>query len=148
VGDKVLASGVPVTHLLFLEKQLTDLATIVGNAPTLDAAEVWQWDEAAGMHRTAPVMTQSTRKVQQPIVLYPATEKHPAQTQLITEDVVAGNWEMTKFSGAMPGTQKKAMLERIDLLRRAIKEAREEANLIDAEPVRLGAKVFDYILGQ
>jgi hypothetical protein len=35
-------------------------------------------------------------------VLYDATEHHPAQTQLISEDVIVGWWETVKHSGAIP----------------------------------------------
>src|SRR3990167_5324651 len=88
-GKKVL-EGVPVTHLLFLEKQLVDLRTFFGNLPELDDVDSWQRDEASGVYKTEPISTHRTRKVQKPIVLYDATKEHPAQTQLITEDVLAG----------------------------------------------------------
>src|SRR4029079_13612726 len=44
-GRKIL-SGVPVTHLLFLEKQLVDLHTFVNKLPTLDPAERWEFNHA------------------------------------------------------------------------------------------------------
>src|SRR5688572_15543780 len=47
VDDRVLLSDVPVTYLLFLEKQLTDLHTFVKKLPTLDAAESWSFNESA-----------------------------------------------------------------------------------------------------
>lgn len=85
--------------------------------------------------------------MQKPIVLYAATPEHPAQTQLITEDVLAGYWSTVKQSGAMPATEKLALLERIDKLLRAVKDAREAANMIDEVKVPdVGAAIFNYLL--
>jgi hypothetical protein len=95
-GMPILTS-VPVTYLLFLEKQFNDLYTIVSKFPTLDPAEVWSYDENSDLNRTEPTLTTRTKKVQKPLVMYPATDKHPAQTQLIVEDVSVGTWEAVRF---------------------------------------------------
>ena len=128
VNGTVLATAVPVTFLLFLEKQLTDLRTFAGSVPTLDITEDWLVDPNTGMYKTAPVQTHRTKKVQRALVLYPATPEHPAQTQLITEDVVAGYWATIKYSGAMPLPQQQDLVARIETLLRAVKAAREAAN--------------------
>src|SRR5262249_23174404 len=47
VDGKVLLSSVPVTYLLFLEKQLVDLHTFIKKLPVLDASESWSFDSAA-----------------------------------------------------------------------------------------------------
>ena len=100
VDGKPLLEDVPATYLLFLEKQLSDLRTFIDKMVELDAGEDWLEDPSTGMYRTEAIKTQRTKKVQRPIVLYDATEHHPAQTQLITEDVVAGYWNTVKYSGA------------------------------------------------
>src|SRR5437868_3610172 len=41
VDGQVLLRGAPVTHLLFLEKQLVDLRTFIETLPVLDTAEDW-----------------------------------------------------------------------------------------------------------
>ncbi len=148
VDGAVLVPHAPVTYLLFLEKQLTDLHTFVGALPVLDPAEAWTLDANSNLYRTAPSQTTRTRKVQKPIVLYPATPEHPAQTQLITEDVNVGTWEQVKLSGAVPEPQRKAMLERVEKLQRAVKFAREEANGADVEAKQIGDVVFNWLLGQ
>lgn len=146
VDGKTLITGAPVSFLLFLEKQLTDIRTFVGNIPVLDAAESWAKDENSGLYKTDPVLTHRTRKIQKPIVLYPATVEHPAQTQIITEDVIAGFWSQVKQSGAMPKPVKLATLERIEKLLRAVKEARESANIQDeSKAPPIGAAVFGYL---
>ena len=147
VDGETLLKGVPATYLLFLEKQLSDLQTFFAKMTELDASEDWQQDPSSGLHKTEPTRTQRTQKVQRPIVLYDATEHHPAQTQLITEDVVVGSWNTVKFSGAIPTPQKKAIVERIEKLAKAVKFAREEANTQEVERKHLGKEVFDYLFG-
>jgi hypothetical protein len=128
VAGVAMTTALPVTYLLFLEKQLTDLRTLVAHVPVLEIAEDWHVDLATGLYRTEPVLTHRTKKVQRPLVLYPATPEHPAQTQLITEDVLAGYWSTIKYSGALPLQAKEALAARIEAAVRAVKEAREEAN--------------------
>src|ERR1051326_5322425 len=43
VDDETVLSGVPVTFLLFLEKQLTDVRTMIDRLPILDSAENWEY---------------------------------------------------------------------------------------------------------
>lgn len=143
-GEKFL-ENVPVTYLLFLEKELNDLHTFVSKIVELDAAEQWTLDPNSGLFRSEPVKTTRTKKTQKPIVLYPATPEHPAQTQLTTEDVVIGHWTTIKFSGALPRPDKKKMLEKIRTLQDAVKFAREQANSMEAEEQKVGRKVLDYI---
>ncbi len=144
VEGETLAKDVPATFLLFLGKQLTDLATVVGKCPTLDPAEAWKRD-SQGLWRTDPIETARTKKVQKGIVLYPHNEKHPAQTQLITEDVTVGKYSLVKMSGALTEQQKKALLDRIDKMQRAVRIAREEANQTTASEVQIGAAVLGWI---
>lgn len=148
VDGKTLIASAPVSFLLFMEKQLTDLRTLVGNLPVLDVAEDWKSDPNSGLYRTEPTETHRTKKMQKPIVLYAATTEHPAQTQLITEDVIAGWWVLTRQSGAMPKPEKQKLQDRIDKLIQAIKQAREAANMFDeTDAPAIGAPVFGYLLG-
>ena len=147
VGEQVIATGVPVTFLLFLEKQLVDIATIVSKLPVLDPAEEWHFDENADLYATSPTKTVKTKKVPRNHVLAVATEKHPAQVNVFTEDVVVGNWTTVKFSGAVPAARLNALKERVRLLQEAVKVAREEANVTQVQDARIGKQVFDYLLG-
>lgn len=146
VGEQTILTDVPVTYLLFLEKQLTDLRTIVDALPILDEAETWKLDEASGIYKSEPVNTHRTKKVQKPIVLYDATDKHPAQTQMITEDIIAGHWHQQKHSGAIALMEKQKLSERVNELLLAVKEAREAANTVEevASP-DIGEAIFGYL---
>jgi len=149
IDGKPILKGVPVTYLLFLEKQLTDMRTFVGNLPVLDPTEVWSPDPNSGLFRTDATETHRTKKIQKPIVLYPATEQHPAQTQMITEDILAGFWKQVKHSGAMPKPDKESLQERVEKLLQAVKQAREAANSCDesSETPKMGDTLFGYLFG-
>jgi hypothetical protein len=130
---------------LFLEKQLTDLHTLISKLPTLDPAEEWSFDDVKKLWKTEKTKTQRTRKVSKPIVLYQATPEHPAQTQLINEDIVVGVYEQIKLSGATTETAQLTLLSRIEKVQEAVKFAREKANLADAPKQDVGAKVLGWV---
>ncbi len=146
LDGQVLIQNAPATYLLFLEKQLSDLHTFVDKMPTLDETDDWTRDENSTLFKTAAIPTQRTKKVQKPLVLYPATAEHPAQTQMITEDVVVGYWDTVKQSGALPVPRKQVLLDRIEKLSQAVKFAREQANSVEAEPQKVGGTIFTYLL--
>jgi hypothetical protein len=97
VDGQVLLRDVPVTYLLFLEKQLTDLHTFVKKLPVLDAAESWTFDAPADCYRTEAVRTIRTKKVPRNHVKAEATEHHPAQVEVLFTTI----WSMvTKTAGS------------------------------------------------
>lgn len=148
VDGRKLLEQVPVPYLLFLEKNLNDIRVMVDKFPILDHSDVWEKDYSSGIYRTEVTKTHRTKKVQRPLVLYNATPEHPAQTQLVTEDVIEGYWSTVKLSGAMAATERAKVVDRIDKLIVAVKQAREAANSITeatASP-KAGEKVFGYIL--
>lgn len=149
-GDQpfVLLPDVPVTYLMFLEKALVNLETLVRKLPTLDPAETWTYDPASDVHRSAPVGTVKTKKVRRNHVLAQATDRHPAQVESYTEDEPVGTWTTVKFSGALPAQQVNKMLARIKTLAEAVKFAREQANLTDILDPKPGARVFQYLFAQ
>lgn len=146
IDGQTLLTSVPVTYLLFLEKQLVDLHTLISKLPTLDPAETWIYDDNAETWRTEPVKTTRTKKVPRNHVLAEATDKHPAQVQVFTEDIIVGYWTKTTFSGALPARRVNELLTRVQKLQDAVKFAREEANGAPAEDVSVGEAVFRYLL--
>jgi hypothetical protein len=143
-GD-VLLEKVPVTYLLFLEKQLVDLHTLVEKLPTLDPAETWKFSPEADCYTSDAYETTKTKKVLKNHVKSEATKEHPAQVETYSEDVVVGYWTTMKFSGAIHTKEKNDTLERIRKLQESVKCAREEANALSVQPVKIGAKVLDYV---
>jgi hypothetical protein len=147
VDGRVLVSGAPVAYLLFLEKQLTDIAGFLRKLPVLDAAEAWSQDPSTDAWKTEPVRTVRTKKVPRNHVKAEATDKHPAQVEVYYEDIPVGYWTTVKFSGALPARRVNELLERVDKLQQAVKFAREEANSAEVTDQRVGDAVFGYLFG-
>jgi uncharacterized protein YfkK (UPF0435 family) len=147
VDGKKLLEKVPVTYLLFLEKQLTDLHTFVKKLPVLDAAETWTFDASADCYATEPIQTIKTKKIPRNHVKAEATDKHPAQVEVYYEDVIVGYWRTIKFSGALPAQRINELVERVEKLQEAVKFAREEANNYETTDRKVGKAVLDYVFG-
>ncbi len=145
VDGQILLPQVPISYLLFLEKQLVDLHTFIKKLPVLDAAETWSFDSSANCWATEPVQTVKTKKIPRNHVKAEATEKHPAQVEVYYEDVTVGYWRTVKFSGALPAKRVSDLLERVERLQHAVKFAREEANNSEAQEQKLGEKVFRFL---
>lgn len=148
VDGKVILDRVPVTHLLFLEKQLTDLRTMVGRIPVLDPAETWAWDDGQSAFKTDPVKSAKTKKIPRNHVKAKATEHHPEQVEVYHEDVVVGYWTNIKYSGALSQVRKDQLIDRIEKLQRAVKMAREHANSIEVERKQTADSLFGFIFGE
>lgn len=141
---RTVAKDVPVTTLLFLEKQLEDLKKFYATLPTLDPAKPWRADDGNSCYRTEVTKTR-TKRIKMPIVLYAATDKHPAQTQLVEEDKIVGDYTTVEFSGAVPVAVRQALLDRIATLKDAVVVAREKANQTPVEQRKLGESLFKFL---
>lgn len=148
VDGKTVLLKVPVTHLLFLEKQLTDIQTFVTKLPTLDTTEKWAFSEENDAFTSEETRTNKTKKVLRNHEKSPATDKHPAQVETYSEDVKVGEWATVKFSGAIQSKKKNEMLERVAKLQEAVKFAREEANNLEVESQGVAAPIFDFVFGK
>lgn len=145
IENTTILEGVPATHLIFLEKQLIDIETFINSFPVLDPAEDWEWSDKAACYESKSKDSHRTKKVQDVLIKYDATKEHPAQTELITKDVITGYWNSIKFSGNMKKTDKNDLLERVRMLSKAVKIAREEANSVEVKKSDFGTKVLSYI---
>jgi hypothetical protein len=133
VDGRTILANVPVTSLLFLDKQVNDLETFVSKLPTPDPAEEWSHDPNSGLLRSRATESIRTSKEPTVIVKYDATKEHPAQTELFTKDVPVGTWNQILYSGCIGADRKNALLGRIRKLQDAIKVAKEQANLLEVE---------------
>ena len=145
VNGVSLFRDVPVTHLLFLEKQLTDVQTFVTKLPVLDPAEQWNFDPNANYFKTDTVKTNRNVKKPKAFVKAEATDKHPAQVDVFTEDVKVGEWNTVKFSGCIDNKYREGVLSRLRVLIEAVKEAREEANCLEVQKMESAKVLFGYI---
>jgi uncharacterized FlaG/YvyC family protein len=141
----VIIKQVPVTFLLFLEKQVKDLTTVINSLPILDSADEWKFSEGQNCYKTESEQAMRTKKVLKNHIKAEATIQHPAQIDVFTEDVQVGTWSKIKYSGAISKKEKDSYFTKIKILDKAIKLAREEANMIEAKPAKFGTNVVDFI---
>jgi hypothetical protein len=147
VDGKLILSDVPITTLLFLDKQVNDLETFVSKLPTPDPAEEWNHDPSTGLLRSKANESLRTSKEPTVIVKYAATKEHPAQTELFTKDVPVGTWTQILYSGSISTDRKNAILARVRKLQDAIKAAKEQANLLEVERQKAGEPILDFVFG-
>jgi len=146
VGSKIVCEKVPVSVLMFLEKQLVDLRTLVSELPVLPVGKTWQWSDANGCYVAAVEESIKTAKIPKVLTLAEATKEHPAQTQVYSEDVRIGTWASTYMSGAVPVVTKQRYLAKITELRDAVKIAREDANSADVTmEAKLGKQILSHV---
>lgn len=145
----VFLAGLPATALLELEKRMAELQEFLLKIPTLDPAKGFEIDltqSADGdVFKAREVVRVNTKKLQKPLTLAPATDKHAAQVQLITEDVAVGKTLHQEWSGMITPARKGEMIARCEELARAIKQARSKAN--DTEVSKASQKIGEKILG-
>jgi hypothetical protein len=145
VDGETLLEDVPVSYLLFLEKQMLRLEVFIAKLPTLDPAESWDFDANAAVYATKPQRTTRTKKIPRNHVLAEATDRHPAQVERYDEDMVVGYWEIVKYSGALPAARVAQMLERVRALAAALKMAREAANVTETDDKNVGKTILDFV---
>jgi hypothetical protein len=144
-GVTVLRNITAVT-LLYLEKELVHIHTFVSKLPELPLTETWTFDPNSDCFKSEPVQSGKTKKIHKPFVKYEATKEHPAQVDVVSEDIITGYWTTTKFSGAIRREDKRKLVERVEALLAAVKVARETANQADAPKVSVAKEVFDFIM--
>lgn len=148
-NDVVIAKDVPSTALLQLEKRMKEIQEFVKTIPTLDPAKGFRQDEARekGVYAARDVEKDSSKKIEEPLVLYPATDKHPAQVQMVTKDVKVGTILEQEWSSLITPATKADLLERSEILLRAVSKARARANEqdIDVKSNKIGRKLLEYV---
>ncbi len=145
VNGEVILAKVPATHLLFLDKQLTELHNFVQRTAELSQDTAWTYDPNTGYFRSEEITTRVQEKEQVPLVLTEATEHHPAQVTMVSKTIDVGTWNTVRLSGALPRPAKLEILDKINILQNAVKEALEEANSVPVPEVNFGSKVMDYL---
>lgn len=136
------------TALLNLEARLEELHKVYSAIPTLLDGEDWTFDTSRDCFVSGKREQIRNTKTQKVIVLYEATKEHPAQTQLVSLDLPAYKVERVIYSGALTLADKKARLDRIEALTRAVKQARQRANTVETQPKEVAVKIFKYINGK
>jgi len=147
--DKEILTDVPIDELLGLESRLTKMRQLIAAVPTLDASKHWVKADAIGKNvweTKYPEESTKTEKHMTPVELSPATDKHPAQVQAVTKDIVVGKYTETKRSGAATAYQKAEAIKVIDDLLIACKTARMRANETEVVSGKISKVIIDILL--
>jgi hypothetical protein len=145
IDGVVLAKALPATTLLSLEKRLGEVRNYYDSIPTLDLSQEWKKGQHKDRYEYGPIETYRYVKQTHGVLLSPATEKHPAQVKEVIDDVLVGVFKTLYQSGEVHPGEKAEYLARIDKLIEAVKKARMKANETEAEDVKVGKALFDYI---
>jgi hypothetical protein len=145
VDGKTVLKSVPVTSLLFLDKQLGEVENFVNKLPTPDPAEEWAHDPNTGLLKSQAAESLRTQKEPAVFVKYEATKEHPAQTEFYMKDEPVGTWRQLLYSGCIQADRKNTILARLKKLRDAVKLAREHANLTEVERQKAGEPLLAFL---
>ena len=139
---------VPVDELLGLEVRLEQIRNLFVAIPTLDASKSWTLDKSIGnnIYRAAEEHTSKTEKTMIPVVMSPATDKHPAQIEKVNKDSVIGTFTVSRLSGALSSASKARLISNVDGLIVAIKEARQRANTATVINSHIGTDIASLLM--
>jgi len=144
-----IAKAVPATTLLGLESKLKQVRAVLLAMPTLPAGIRWMPDEQLGKNvfrAEKPVEKVRTLKRKKFITVAEATTQHPAQVKEDVEEYNAGRKIKETWSGMVSSARKSEIIGNLDKLARAVKQARQRANCVDVENVKLGKKLVEFIM--
>jgi len=154
-NGKVFLTDVPATGLLRMHNHLNNLFTFVATIPTLDPAQGFVLDpqesvEGDPIYRAQEVIKPRMDKVFSPVVMYAATDKHPAQVKELMLDKPIGTVQTLEWSGLITTAAKGDMLARVEELQRAVKQALARANdmTVPTGVGGVGEQVLAYVFGK
>lgn len=149
IDGVTIATGVPATFLLGMEKKLNKLRELYESIPTLAPGINWTRDEAKGVNifRADDTVQFKTKKDIEFRTAAEATKEHKAQVIQMETTVNTGKYTTTKWSGMVTPYEKAEMLERFDAAIVGVKRSRMKANNVDVVKVNIGKDILDYING-
>lgn len=143
----ILLKDVPATSLLELEKRITEIQQLAHHIPTLDPAKGFSKDENRGVYVAREINKVRTKKTSKVLIKYEATKEHPAQTEVVSEDVPIGKITEQEWSGMITPLEKANILARIDSLIRSVRAARSRANEQEVDrKASIGGILLEFIL--
>lgn len=144
-----LLPDMPVDELLGLEARLGKIREIFETMPTLAGSVEWRKAQSQGRNiweQVHPQVTTKTEKTVFPIEMSPATDKHPAQIQAVSKDVVVGKFKTVLRSGCATTIQKADALKLVDDLMVEVKKARMRANETEVQAGKVSDKLVSLLL--
>lgn len=150
IDGKTILKDVPGVTLLGLESKLNVLMDTLRTMPTLAPGVNWVADPTSrnGVYKSAqPDRRSQAISVPDFMVMYKATDKHPAQIKEFETRKEIGFFEVTSFSGMISSHEKAEYLKRVQALINAVKKARQRANCVEVPDAHIGQEIRDFILG-
>lgn len=146
----VLAKSIPATALLELEKFIVEVQNLAQVIPTLDPTRGFTLDSSRpDVYVAREVVKTRTRKGKRVITLAPATDKHPAQTQLVEEDLPVATLREQEWSSMITPGRKAEILSKVDELLRAVKRARSRANDTEVPTYdKISTRLLSFVFGE
>ena len=144
----ILISGVPATLLLTLENKLIAVRKMYEVIPTLTPGIKWVEDTEKGekIFRAEPdEIRHKTEKALTTKVVFQPTDKQAGQYEKWTEDKPVGDYINTRWSSMISPARKSQLLGKIEILIRAVKQARQRANEAEVVKLDIGQKLIDFI---
>lgn len=145
----VIAKQVPATALLQIEKRLKEVSEFIHTIPTIDPAKGFTLapEQGDGIYKAREVNKDSTKKIEEFIVVVQATKEHPAQASKVTKDVVVGKILEQEWSSLITPALKAELLSRSEELYRAVTKARSRANetAVDTDLEKIGEDLLGFI---
>ena len=151
IDGKEILNNLPATLLLGLETKLKKYREVVNVAPTMKPGIEWiaAPDLGENIHKSKnPDRTFKTEKSLKVISKAAATKEHKEQVETLPVEKNVGEFAYTRFSGCLTVAHKSKLIERIDVLISAIKEARQRANATAIQKMEIGEKIFNFIHGE
>lgn len=145
----VLVKGMPTTALMAMEHEVKFFQDVLHAIPTLDPAKGFTPDtqKGEGVYQARPVVTTRTRKEKKVLRMAPPTDKHPEQVAVYDADVPIGEVRTMEWSSLISPADKSDLLNRADILIRAIRKARARANEAEVDQsAKIGATLLNYVL--
>lgn len=146
-----IGTKLPSAFLLGLAVKLKEIRDVLNEIPTVPPGYTWTSQNSADkpglLRRNALEFRTKLENVIKPLVLYPATDRHPAQVKELSEDVPVGKCTIVHYSGMLMPSDKRRLLGRVDAFIRAVKQARQRAHTVEAPPASIGESIQKFILG-
>lgn len=146
-AETVLLKGVPATALLELEKRISEIHSLINTIPTLDPAKGFTRDpQRENAFVARETVKTRTKKCVEVIVKYAATKEHPAQTEMINVDKPVGELREQEWSGLITPAEKAELIERVEMVSRAVRKARARANEVETNnSAKIGKKILQFV---
>lgn len=149
IDGVVIMADVPATFLLGMETKLKKIREVLAEVPTMAPGMVWNEAPEIGrfIYKTDPTKDIKTEKTVEYKHMKQSSDKHPDTFIPVEGTKNVGEYTEVNFTGLINSADKAKLIERLDALLKAVKQARQRANVVDTVNVKVGDKIMGYLFG-